>query len=84
MSLPKETFATDISWLPSTLSRGRQQPGLSEVFVLACTDGKFLLISKTGRVEKSVEGHKGAVLGVQWSYDGTALLTCMIVLSYVF
>jgi len=27
-------------------------------------------------VEKTVEAHKGAVLGAHWSFDGTALLTC--------
>lgn len=37
--------------------------------------GKFHLIGKTGRVEKSVEAHKGAVLSGRWSYDGSALLT---------
>lgn len=48
----------------------------SDLFVLACTDGKFLLVSGMGRVEKSVEAHQGAVLGAQWSKDGLALLTC--------
>ena len=33
-------------------------------------------MSKSGRVEKTVEGHRGAVLGVKWMSDGTALLTC--------
>lgn len=37
--------------------------------------GKFYLISKTGRVEKAVEAHVGAVLSVRWSYDGASLLT---------
>ena len=37
--------------------------------------GRFLLVSKAGRVEKTVEGHKGAVLGTRWGHDGTALLT---------
>ncbi|KAK2150951.1 hypothetical protein LSH36_381g02111 [Paralvinella palmiformis] len=36
---------------------------------------KFLLISRTGRVEKSVEAHRGAVLSVKWSYTGSELLT---------
>ena len=76
VSLPKDTFATDINWLPSGAnSRGRQH-GQSEVFVLACTDGRFLLVSRLGRVEKAVEAHKGAVLGARWSSDGSALLTC--------
>lgn len=38
--------------------------------------GRFLLVSRSGRVEKSVEGHKGAILGTKWLSDGTALLTC--------
>lgn len=37
--------------------------------------GKFHLISKTGRVEKSVEAHCGAVLAGRWNYEGTALVT---------
>ena len=37
--------------------------------------GKFYLISRAGRVEKSVEAHRGAVLSVRWSYDGSALIT---------
>ena len=45
----------------------------------ACTHtlGKFLLVSRLGRVEKAVDAHRGAVLGAQWSKDGTALLTRM-------
>lgn len=37
--------------------------------------GKFHLVSKTGRIEKSVEAHRGAVLAGRWNYDGTALIT---------
>lgn len=28
-----------------------------------------------GRIEKSVEAHKGAVLAGKWNFDGTALIT---------
>lgn len=38
--------------------------------------GRFLIVSKLGRVENSVEAHKGALLGVRWGHDGTTLLTC--------
>lgn len=33
------------------------------------------MISKSGRVEKSVEAHCGAVLAGRWNYEGTALVT---------
>ncbi|XP_050572752.1 intraflagellar transport protein 80 homolog, partial [Cygnus atratus] len=36
---------------------------------------KFHLISKSGRVEKSVEAHCGAVLAGRWNSEGTALAT---------
>ena len=75
VSLPKDTYATDIHWCPSSVT-SRRSSAHTEVFVLACTDGKFLLVSRMGRVEKTVEAHKGAVLGGRWSGDGTALLTC--------
>ena len=37
--------------------------------------GKFHLVNKMGRVEKSVEAHKGATLVGKWTYDGSAFLT---------
>ncbi|XP_030898538.1 intraflagellar transport protein 80 homolog isoform X3 [Melopsittacus undulatus] len=37
--------------------------------------GKFHLISKLGRIEKSVDAHCGAVLAGRWNYEGTALVT---------
>ncbi|CAH2247416.1 intraflagellar transport 80 homolog isoform X1 [Pelobates cultripes] len=45
------------------------------MFVLTSSDGKFHLISKFGRVEKTVEAHSGAVIAGRWNYEGTALLT---------
>lgn len=37
--------------------------------------GKFHIINRTGRIEKSVEAHRGAVLAGRWSHDGTAFVT---------
>ncbi|XP_070538600.1 intraflagellar transport protein 80 homolog [Ptychodera flava] len=72
--LPNDVYATDIHNFPKALgSKGKQAQ--AEVFVLTSTDGKFHLISRSGRVEKSVEAHKGAVLSGRWSYDGTAMVT---------
>lgn len=44
-------------------------------FVVVFLTGKFHLVTKMGRIEKSVEAHKGAVLAGRWNYDGTALIT---------
>ncbi len=77
VSLPKETFVTGIHWCPPVASNRRTSSSSQlELFVLACVDGKFLLVSRLGRVEKTVDAHKGAVLGARWSSDTTALLTC--------
>lgn len=66
-----ESFATSLLWHPS--GGGRQ--GGSEIFVVGCTDGTFKLISKQGRIEKSVPAHQGAVTAIRWSQDGTSLAT---------
>ena len=31
---------------------------------------------KSGRAERIIEAHKGAVLKSRWNHDGTSLLTC--------
>lgn len=72
-TLPNDVYPTDMHWLPK-VGGSKKQAG-SDVFSMAATDGKFYLISRAGRVEKSVEAHRGAVLSTKWSYDGTALLT---------
>ena len=42
---------------------------------LSHSAGKFHLISRNGRIEKSVEAHRGAVLSGRWSFDGSAMVT---------
>ena len=60
------------SCLPATNSPEPQAPDL---FALACTDGSYKFVSKSGREEKNVKAHEGAVIFVKWSHDGGALLT---------
>ena len=47
--------------------------------------GKVRFISKVGRVEKIVDAHRGAVIDLRWSFDGSALLTgvCVCVSIYM-
>lgn len=63
-----EGFVTELAVLP-----GR---GEGDLVAAACTDGTLkLLNSKSGRLEKSVEAHRGAVIGARWNSEGTALVT---------
>ncbi|KAL5004430.1 hypothetical protein ScPMuIL_017886 [Solemya velum] len=62
-------------WFPKAATGAASKKSGSDLFVLTSTDGKFHLVGRTGRIEKSVEAHKGAVLAGRWSYDGTALVT---------
>ena len=39
------------------------------------TLGKCFIIHKSGRTERVIDAHKGAVLNVKWNHDGTGLLT---------
>ncbi|XP_046379883.1 intraflagellar transport protein 80 homolog [Haliotis rufescens] len=75
LTLPNECFPTGMHFFPKSGSSGGPKKSGGDVFALTSTDGKFHLISRTGRVEKSVDAHKGAVLSGKWSYDGTALVT---------
>uniref|UniRef100_A0A6I8NS05 Intraflagellar transport 80 n=1 Tax=Ornithorhynchus anatinus TaxID=9258 RepID=A0A6I8NS05_ORNAN len=73
VKLPDDIYPIDFHWFPK--STGGKKQTQVESFVLTSSDGKFHLISKLGRVEKSVEAHCGAVLAGRWNYEGTALVT---------
>uniref|UniRef100_A0A2K6FTH6 Intraflagellar transport protein 80 homolog n=1 Tax=Propithecus coquereli TaxID=379532 RepID=A0A2K6FTH6_PROCO len=73
VKLPDDIYPIDLHWFPKSLGVKKQTQ--AESFVLTSSDGKFHLISKLGRVEKSVEAHCGAVLAGRWNYEGTALVT---------
>ncbi|UPR04303.1 WD40 repeat domain-containing protein [Chloropicon primus] len=52
-----------------------------ETLACAISQGSFKLVSRQGRVEKTVgtgtePAHVGACIGVRWNLDGTALATC--------
>lgn len=40
ISLPEETFSTDIHWLPIGAAGSKKQSNQSDLFALACTDGQ--------------------------------------------
>ncbi|GIX75577.1 intraflagellar transport protein 80 homolog [Caerostris extrusa] len=76
LTLPNDLFPTDMHIFPRTSTTGglKKQIG-GDVFIITTTDGKFHIINRTGRIEKSIEAHRGAVLSGRWSHDGTAFVT---------
>ncbi|CAF1477767.1 unnamed protein product [Adineta ricciae] len=81
--LPQDLYPLDMHWIPKgaslggagTIGAGAKRTIGSDLFVLATSDGKFCFINKTGRVEKSVEAHRGATICVRWSPDGSQFAT---------
>jgi WD40 repeat protein len=47
----------------------------ADLFAAACADGTYRFISRSGREEKKIQAHEGAVICISWSHDGAALLT---------
>ncbi|CAJ0958329.1 unnamed protein product, partial [Mesorhabditis belari] len=70
-NLADTTFPTSMSWFPRSLTRGG-----NDVLALTSSDGKLHLITRNGKIEKTVDAHRGAALSAKWSHDGTGLITC--------
>jgi len=59
----------------TTMAVMPQSKGSDNVLALGCGDGTFRLVSETGREEKKVDAHRGAIVSLKWSFDGTAICT---------
>lgn len=67
-----ELYPIDLQFLPRA---GGSLGKHGDLILLTSADGKFHILTKTGRIERSVDAHKGAVLVGQWGHDGASLLT---------
>ncbi|DBA75301.1 hypothetical protein WJX77_003211 [Trebouxia sp. C0004] len=65
-----DSYCTDLQWCPAG-----SQDGSAAVLAVACTDGSFNLFGGSGRRDKQIKAHKGAVTALQWSPESTAILT---------
>lgn len=75
-TLAEDVFPIDMHWFPkSSIATGGRRAGAPDIFAMAASDGRFFLMSKNGKVEKSVDAHKGACICLRWSSDGTMLVT---------
>jgi len=50
-----ETYVTDMQWFPGA----NKNAAGNDVYVVSCTDGSFKICQRNGRVEKSVDAHRG-------------------------
>jgi intraflagellar transport protein 80 len=72
--LPNEIYPLDMHWFPKGSGGGRKA-GVPDIFAMASNDGKLLIMTKNGKIEKSVDAHKGACVAVRWSSDGTMIVS---------
>lgn len=63
-------YATDLKWFPPPPGKGQT---VADTYVVGGTDGKFYICAKSGKVDKAVEAHMGAILCLRWNYEGSAL-----------
>lgn len=59
-----------MKWFPTS---GKQKT--ADNCLVGCSDGKFHICLKSGKIEKTVEAHTGAILCLRWNYEGSALVT---------
>ncbi|CAK9809405.1 Intraflagellar transport protein 80 homolog [Anthophora plagiata] len=73
---PDDFYPTDMQWHPrpnyAVLITKKQS---LDVLLITTADGKYHLVNKNGRIEKSIDAHKGATTVGRWNNDGSALLT---------
>jgi len=72
--LPDDFVPTDMHWL---LLGGRSSGGGkgSDNLLICSNDGRFVILNKSARVERSISAHGAAISSGRWSPDGAGLLT---------
>lgn len=75
IELSGEIYPTDLEWLP----RNPTMSKLGDLILMTSADGRFHIMNRNGRIERSVDAHKGAILVGRWSHDGAGLLTGKLV-----
>nr|CAH7751636.1 unnamed protein product [Callosobruchus chinensis] len=70
--LPESCYPTDLHFLSNRAGMaGKHQ----ELILLGTAEGKFHIMNKSGRIERSVDAHQGAILSSKWANDASGLLT---------
>uniref|UniRef100_A0A336MI21 CSON001587 protein n=1 Tax=Culicoides sonorensis TaxID=179676 RepID=A0A336MI21_CULSO len=69
--LPDDFLPSDLHWLLKTAGGAKG----SETLLISSTDGRFIILNKSARVERSISGHVGVITSIRWSPDGAGLLT---------
>ncbi|XP_017088980.2 intraflagellar transport protein 80 homolog [Drosophila bipectinata] len=72
--LPDDFVPTDLHWL---LLGGRGSGGGkgNDTLLVCSNDGRFVILNKSARVERSISAHGAAISSGRWSPDGAGLLT---------
>ncbi|XP_029671491.1 intraflagellar transport protein 80 homolog [Formica exsecta] len=68
-------YPTDMQWHPHPNHISIAKKSSLDVLLITTADGKYHLVNKNGRIEKSINAHKGATTVGRWSNDGSVFLT---------
>eukprot|EP00761_Pharyngomonas_kirbyi_P000649 gb/GECH01000649.1/.p1 GENE.gb/GECH01000649.1/~~gb/GECH01000649.1/.p1 ORF type:complete len:758 (+),score=164.05 gb/GECH01000649.1/:1-2274(+) len=65
-------YCITLDWFPI---QSKRQSTTTDIFLVAFANGKYSIISKSGRIERTVDAHEGAVVSIKWSNEGTSIAT---------
>ncbi|XP_055685320.1 intraflagellar transport protein 80 homolog [Lutzomyia longipalpis] len=74
-SLPEDFHPTDLHLLVLKANVGGHGGKSADSLLIASNDGRFIIINKNARLERTISAHTGAITVARWSPDGSALLT---------
>ncbi|KAM7352319.1 intraflagellar transport protein Oseg5 isoform 2-T2 [Cochliomyia hominivorax] len=72
--LPEDFIPTDLHWLLMGIRSNGGGKG-SDSLLISSSDGRFIILNKSFRIERSITAHSAAISSGRWSPDGTGLLT---------
>ncbi|XP_055375927.1 intraflagellar transport protein 80 homolog [Condylostylus longicornis] len=69
--LPEDFIPTDLHW---TVSKSGGKGG-GDSLLISSNDGRFIILNKSARLERSIAAHTMSITSGRWSPDGASLLT---------
>lgn len=86
--MPDDFFPTDLHWLilarqsTSGLAAGKNSSvgnntsgSSGDSLLITSSDGRFIILNKSARVERNISAHSGSITSGRWSPDAAGIMT---------